>query len=166
MQNLTKAFISLSSLLLLTACGTTVLQSADSSLVEIKLIAPAENAPKRILNVSFFDVKGCYFDRSFNSEHPRYQGRLLYQENTTNSEIEAIRRIPANKAVTFKASLSKVYTSEKSDICYFQPTSFVTKANKSYEAVFSPYCEILIFEIDNQNPSLLSPVDLSGNFEC
>ena len=121
----------------------------------LKITSPAENSPKRILKVETFNTASCFYDRNLTTDHPEYLGILLYMESLDNREINESRILIANKTITIKASLSKVFDAGKSDICYFQPVSFTPKASKSYELYLSSFCEMMIYETDplNRDPS-------------
>lgn len=127
--------------------------------VILNINSPAENAAKRILRVETFNSASCFYDRNLTTNHPEYQGILVYQENDNNTDIKEKRQIAVNRPITIKATLSKIFNSDKSDICYFQPVSFTPLANKSYELYLSSFCEIIIYEtnvneteIKNTNP--------------
>ncbi len=136
--------------------------------VILKITSPAENAPKRILKVETFKTASCFYDRNLTTSHADYQGVLLYVENLTNTDINEQRSLSANKPMTIKASLSKIFSADKSDICYFQPVSFTPKPFKSYELYLSSFCEMIIYETHLLNKETIDVrlINIDENKDC
>ncbi|WP_444996476.1 hypothetical protein [Aliikangiella sp. IMCC44359] len=152
--------------LLLVATLTSIISSCSKNyqLVKnevsttLKLVAPKEKALKQILMVEAYHTMTCFYDRTLNHHHPDYQGRLLYAENIEGTGITESVKIKANSPLTITATLSSIFGDKNSDICYFQPTSFIPSGDKNYEIFFSPFCEIMLFEADNAQSHLI-PID-------